>query len=286
MNTFISFALSAAALLPAAPPAAPVPVTQAEGLPLTGKVLVLRNERTVEGEIEYVAGRYRVRRPVGETWIEAAGVLRLCPGLPEAYACLRAQELLKPADVDKRLRLAEWCVDHGMATEALAETEEALRLNKTHPEGRRLLARLQIVQGSAPAHPVTPPPLPVPPPTPDLELTSEALNLFGTRVQPILMNTCATATTTRRTLPSACCRPAKSASATARRCGGTSRPCWPTSTPRSRWPARSSPRRRACIGGRRRQTVRSWPRATRRSRPSRTGTPRPTVRWKTGYASP
>jgi hypothetical protein len=192
MNTILLSALSAAALLPAAPPAAPVPAYPAEALPLTGKVLVLKNERTVEGDIEYVAGRYRVRRPVGETWIEAAGVLRLCGSHAEAYGCLRAQALLKPEDVDRRLRLAEWCLDHGLKAEARAETEEVLRLNKTHPESRRLLARLQTLQTPGVTQPVAPPPaLPAPPPAPDLELTSEALNLFGTRVQPILMNACA-----------------------------------------------------------------------------------------------
>src|SRR5260370_21392799 len=111
MNTILLSALSAAALLPAAPPAAPVPAYPAEALPLMGKVLVLKNERTVEGDIEYVAGRYRVRRPVGETWLDAAGVLRLCASHREADACLRAQALLKPDDVDRRLHLAEWCLD-------------------------------------------------------------------------------------------------------------------------------------------------------------------------------
>jgi len=208
MNTILLSALSAAALLPAAPPAAPVPAYPAEALPLMGKVLVLKNERTVEGDIEYVAGRYRVRRPVGQTWLDAAGVLRLCASHGEAYACLRAQALLKPDDVDRRLHLAEWCLDRGLNAEARAETEEALKLNKTHPEGRRLLARLQALQAPGVARPVVPPPvLPTPPPAPDLELTSEALNLFGTRVQPILMNACAnchndTQSTAFRLLPS------------------------------------------------------------------------------------
>src|SRR5436309_12203737 len=57
------------------------------------------------------------------------------------------------------------------------------------------------------SHPATTPAPPTPPPAPDLELTMEALNLFGTRVQPILMNTCAnchndTQNTAFRLLPS------------------------------------------------------------------------------------
>jgi hypothetical protein len=192
MNTILLSTLSAAALLPAAPPPAPVPANPPEALPLSGKVLVLKNERTVEGEIEYIAGRYRVRRPVGEMWVEAAGVLRLCANQGEAYACLHGLALAKPEDADRRLRLAEWCLDRGMTAEARAELEEGLKLNKAHPDGRRLVARLQARPGTGAASQATQPPtLPAPPQAPDLELTSEALNLFGTRVQPILMNTCA-----------------------------------------------------------------------------------------------
>ena len=88
--------------------------------------------------------------------------------------------------------LAEWCHDHGLNEQALAETLAVLAVNKTHPQARRLLIHLQPQQVPGIAEPVEPkPPLPEPPPSPRLDLTAEALNQFGTRVQPILMNACA-----------------------------------------------------------------------------------------------
>src|SRR5438067_853459 len=78
MNTIILTALSAAVLVPAAPPVPP-----AADQPTTGKVLVLTNERTVEGDVERIGERYRVCRAVGETWVDANQVMRLCASLEE-----------------------------------------------------------------------------------------------------------------------------------------------------------------------------------------------------------
>jgi hypothetical protein len=191
MNTILLTALGAAALLPAAPPAAPVAVSSAEVQPLTGTILVLKNERTVEGDIERIAGRYRVRRPVGETWVDGSQVQRLCANPAEAYTVLR-NLITRADDADRLARVAEWALDHGLNRQALADTKAALAVNANHAQGRRLLARLDPRQAPGAAETVAPaPPLPAPPPAPRLDLTAEALNQFGTRVQPILMNACA-----------------------------------------------------------------------------------------------
>src|SRR5271170_4008812 len=124
MNTILITVLSAAALLPSAPPAEPVPVPPEAELPLTGKVLVLKNQLMVEGDIEYIGAQYRVCRPVGEAWIPGDKGLRLCADKDEAYAFLHAY--LKEDDSEGRLRLAAWCLDHGMNREAHAETEMVL----------------------------------------------------------------------------------------------------------------------------------------------------------------
>ena len=57
--------------------------------PVTGKVLVLDNERTLEGDIERVGDQYRLRRTVGETWVPAGRALRLCDSLEEAFRMLQ-----------------------------------------------------------------------------------------------------------------------------------------------------------------------------------------------------
>src|SRR5262249_1494116 len=61
-----------------------------------------------------------------------------------------------------------------------------------HVYSRRLLEGLQKATGAAkPAEPAAPQEEPEPLPLATVELTANALSLFATKVQPILMNTCA-----------------------------------------------------------------------------------------------
>jgi hypothetical protein len=157
--------------------------------PSTGKVLVLEGDRTLEGDIERVGDQYRVRRTVGETWLPASRVLRLCADNADALNYLRSRTNLD--DPDERLCLAQWCVDHGMQEQALAEVQAAIQMRPGHAASMHLLERLkkQPVATPAPA-PVLPPGDEVDSPAP-VDLTAEALAQFTTKVQPILMNACA-----------------------------------------------------------------------------------------------
>src|SRR5262245_22476564 len=188
MSTTIRLLLCAAAVaapawvvLRAAEPAAP---------PSTGKVLVLDNERTLEGDVERVGDQYRVRRPSGgETWLAADKVLRLCASLEDAHAYLQSRANLR--DPDERLRLAEWCHLHGLRQAALDEVTAAVALRPEHGPSKRLLSRLQQAAASAPAPAPAKESEPEPTPLPPVELSAEAMCLFSTKVQPILMNACA-----------------------------------------------------------------------------------------------
>ncbi|HEY7328348.1 MAG TPA: hypothetical protein VH592_11940 [Gemmataceae bacterium] len=161
-----------------------------------GKVLILKTEYTIEGDIERIGDRYCVRRKLGETWVPADRVLALVASLPDAYVYLRGRISL--GDPDERLRLARWCRTNGLQEQALAELHAAADLRPTHAETRRLLQYWQQVSAKAPAavpsnnatSKKTPPPQ-SPADPPPLEVTTESLGLFATRVQPILMNTCA-----------------------------------------------------------------------------------------------
>src|ERR1700676_4124238 len=73
----------------------------------TGHVLILDNERTLEGDIERDGDRYRIRRSIGETWVPGDKVLRLCANWQDAYDYLRTSANLM--DPDERIRLARWC---------------------------------------------------------------------------------------------------------------------------------------------------------------------------------
>jgi hypothetical protein len=158
--------------------------------PATGKLLILDNERTLEGDIERVGVQYRVRRTVGETWVPGERVLRLCPDAAAAYAFLRGRANVH--DPDERLRLAQWCREHGLRDQALAEVEAAVKLRPNHAASRSLLAHLQQAAAGRPAEGAKAAPARTPAAAPPpVELTAEALGVFATKVQPILMNTCA-----------------------------------------------------------------------------------------------
>jgi hypothetical protein len=186
MNTRIRFVLGALAV--AAPfwvalRAADPPTTQA-----TGRVLLLENERIIEGEIERVGDQYRVRRPVGETTLPAERVMFVGDTLEEAYDFLRTRANLR--DADERIKLARWCHLHGLREQALAEAKAAVQARPGNKAAQRLVQVLERasvpVEAPAKAESISEAAV-----TPAFEVSAESMGQFATKVQPILMNTCA-----------------------------------------------------------------------------------------------
>ncbi len=187
----------------------PAPATQ-------GHVLVLTNENTFEGEIERMGDQYRIRRATGgETWVPGDKVLRLCATLEEAYEYLKRRANLH--DPDERLRLAHWCQAHQLRQQALVEVTAAVALRPEHADSRRLLNSLQRSAATAPStqaaqegqrtkdegqnkgdtfRPLSFVPCPL---SSKVELNAQAVGHFATRVQPILMNACASCHASGRT---------------------------------------------------------------------------------------
>jgi hypothetical protein len=163
---------------------------RADPPPSGGKVLVLEGDRTLEGEVERVGDQYRVRRSVGETWLPASCVLRLCADTADALNYLRGRTNLD--DPDERLRLAQWCIDRGMQEQALVEVRAAMQMRPGHAASKHLLERLQQqpVPNATPANTALPPGAEGEAPA-AVDLTVETLAQFTTKIQPILMNTCA-----------------------------------------------------------------------------------------------
>jgi hypothetical protein len=157
--------------------------------PTAGKFLVLRNGRTLEGDVERVGEQYRVRRNGGETWIAANLVLRLFRDTEDAYQFLRARTDLD--DAADRLRLAKWCLGAGLRERALEEAAAAERLRPKDAEMQRFLERLRQPTPQPSAAPPAPPDRDPEPPAPPVDLTPEALGQFTRKVQPILLNACA-----------------------------------------------------------------------------------------------
>lgn len=175
----VGLLLVASSGLPRANPPAPA-------APQTGRVLILEDGRTLTGDIERDGDRFRIRRLTGETSVQALPGMRLCGTLDEALAYLRSRANLN--DPDERMRLADWCRQHRLLPQATAEVEAALVLRPEDPRIRRMLRALQDSQKRAAAPTV---PAPSGPSMPRVDVTAETLNVFATKVQPILMNACA-----------------------------------------------------------------------------------------------
>jgi hypothetical protein len=166
----------AALMLSAVPGTEPAPVK-------AGRVLILDTEKTWIGDVERVGDQYRVRRPVGETSIDASRVLAVCETIEDAHRFMRSRANLH--DPDERIRLAEWCKRHGLLAQAVEEAKAAVALEPTSPRAKRALDSLLH------ARTIEPPPPPAPDrPTPRVDVTAETVSLFASKVQPILMNAC------------------------------------------------------------------------------------------------
>jgi len=162
----------------------PVENSPANGIPTKGRVVILDNERTLTGEVERVGELYRIKRLVGEMSVPATSVVMVCNTLEEAYHFLRRRANLN--DASERLRLVEWCRQHGLREQALAEARAAATLR---PKEERI-ARLVRFLEQSPATPKTVSPPPPDPPVPHIDVTSESMGIFSSRIQPILQNTC------------------------------------------------------------------------------------------------
>lgn len=162
-----------------------------------GKVLLLKSERILEGEIERLGDRYRVRRGASEAWIPAEQALRLCASLDEALSQMRSR--MHTGDADERLRLARWCLTNNLREQALAEAKSALEMRPSHAESISFVRSLERSQLTTQP---TPPPAPAAPaatkrapafakPPAAIDVNAESLSQFSQKIQPILMNACA-----------------------------------------------------------------------------------------------
>lgn len=186
MNTLFLLSLSLVALLGAEEPA------PASAQPtIKGKVLLLENDRVLEGEIEMVGDRYKIKRTIGETWLPTNNVVRLCPSMDDAYLFLRSRTNLE--DADERLKLVSWCVRYGLKERALEEAGAAVQLRPEHTPSIRLLTHLKasIEQDQLRKEINTTVLTEEIPTVLPIEVANDSLSIFATRIQPILMNTCA-----------------------------------------------------------------------------------------------
>lgn len=177
-----------------------------EPVPQKG-VLLLRNGGLLRGEITRAGDLYYVALPDGEIRIRAAEVECCCRDLEEGYRRKRGD--IQLGNVHDHLRLAQWCLRHGLLGHAGRELADALEADPAHPMIGVLRRRLQTAMeptssegpgvGDPPIKP-RPPARPIDRPA-SLEeldrlvrgLPPGAVRTFTETIQPLLMNHCGTA---------------------------------------------------------------------------------------------
>ena len=191
MKTFLQSGAPLLAILAASYSAPCVRAEPPAATPTTGHVLVLENDRTLDGSIERIGDQYRIRRNSGETWLPAEPGSRLCESYEDAYQLLRRRSNLD--DADEHARLAQWCQQHDLKTQAVAEARIVVAIRPDSPDGKRLLAMLErwSLQSTVTG---TPAPAGVHESAstlPAVDVEPDSLTEFITHIQPILMNACA-----------------------------------------------------------------------------------------------
>jgi hypothetical protein len=169
-------------------PLSPLLLAAVLAAPPGGKALVLDNGQVIEGQVDRVGDRYRVVKDGGETFLPATRVRAVCPDLAAAHQTLSGA--VGATDADGRLRLARWCESVGLRAQAIAEAKAAGTLKPGRADIQRYLTHLQsatVVQTSATTT-AAPPSVPELPP---VQVGADVLRRFTTKVQPILMNACA-----------------------------------------------------------------------------------------------
>lgn len=159
--------------------------------PFKGRVLLLANDRTLEGDIERIGEQYRIRRGNSEMMLPASQAQRLAVSWADLFQYLQSRANLN--DPEERLRLARWAHLNSLLPQAVEQVEAALALRPNHAETKQLLTVYQRAKETAQERAQQPAPLPNPAKTdavPYVDIHAEALALFATKVQPILLNTC------------------------------------------------------------------------------------------------
>lgn len=156
-----------------------------------GKVLLLKNGHAMEGDIERLGTQFCIRHGTSEVWLNADKTVRLCTDWNDAYNYV--QTLIKPDDANDRVKLARWCHLHKLTDKALEQARKALELQPGNAEAKLIVTTLErsIQASPKPAIPLSSPVVTAPKADATVDVASETLVNFMTRVQPILMNTCA-----------------------------------------------------------------------------------------------
>lgn len=159
------------------------------------RLLLLRTGRVLHGRILRDGSDYEVTLPHGVVRLPATQVELCCASLAEAYVHL--SQKVRPEDINQRVRLARWCLQHELRGYAAEQLSLAIQVDPRHPLIEQVERELRL-RPSAPVAAASPP-TSSPVPT-DIELDrlvrgmpEGTVEWFTNQVQPLLLNSCAAA---------------------------------------------------------------------------------------------
>lgn len=166
-------------------------------------ILVMRTGAVVSGKIVRSDNVYQVISPHGQMHVPAELVKLRCADLEEAYAKLR-ETAQSHHSASAQITLARWCLTNHLDSQARQELHEALVLEPDRDDAKRLLRDAEdSIKSSRKNAPGTAPTFPDRPVRPAASPEDETITLgglsreqalqFTRRIQPLLVNTCASA---------------------------------------------------------------------------------------------
>lgn len=176
--------------------------TQAAPLPGT-KYVVMKGDKIIEGTVSLRGDEVIVREGAIDRPFAKSQVQFVADSKDDVYQFMLAK--VSASDAAARLKVARWCMLSGLREQALTEAREVQKLKPNSSDAADLVRSLELSlqqfppegapKMTAPVAPTLPAELsgrPVVPVTePEPEVAPEVLNLFATKVQPILANQCA-----------------------------------------------------------------------------------------------
>ncbi|MCI0491397.1 MAG: hypothetical protein L0Z07_00505 [Planctomycetes bacterium] len=169
-------------------------------------VVVLRDGGVLSGEITRAGERYVVITTESEINVAAADVTIVCHSLEDAYE--RQHKAMRAPSAESHLQLADWCLRNGLLAQAAHELAEARNRDPREPKLALLARRLAVLEQARPSQPTSatrpattgPAELPMQAAADTVQfnmlasdLPDGAVERFTRKVQPVLVNSCATA---------------------------------------------------------------------------------------------
>lgn len=105
------------------------------------RLMVLKNRRVIRGDIFFDDNGYLVRQQTGKLFIPYPQVLFLASSISDAHQKLRRS--LPQRSIESSVKLVRWCLSNHLRTQAISELKEALLLEPSNVHLQRMLVRVE-----------------------------------------------------------------------------------------------------------------------------------------------